>query len=183
MLGALVAANVNRMNILLFPLVYFSAAGVEALATRRPVLLALLGAYALSFAAFTRTYFITYADQIAPAFFVSFDRAIAAAASPTSGTVCVTNDRMNMPYVYVLFHQQIDPRVFARTVGYENPGAEFQGVLSFDRYVFGLQHCPVDRAQALVARSGERLPAGVGAGVDWRLEPIGAFTVAIRSPR
>jgi hypothetical protein len=182
-LAVLVSANVNRMNVLLFPLLYFLAAGLEVLRTRRWIFGAIIAAYVVSFVAFTHAYFTWYQPRVAPAFFATFDRAVMTAARATGGTVCVTSDRMNMPYVYVLFHERIDPRLFARTVVYENPGAEFQGVTSFDRYVFGLERCPVERAAAVIARRDERFPAGVNDRAGWHLTPVGDFTVAIRSDR
>ena len=47
-----------------------------------------------------------------------------------------------------------DPRQFAQTVTYANPGAEFQSVLSFGRYKFGLARC-LDSAAAIVATHDE----------------------------
>ena len=59
-----------------------------------------------------------------------------------------------MPYIFVLFYNKEDPRIFNRTVVYGNPGAEFQGVESFGRYRFGLEHCK-DASTVIVAHRDE----------------------------
>jgi 4-amino-4-deoxy-L-arabinose transferase-like glycosyltransferase len=178
-LAMLLTTNVNRLNVLLFPLVYFLARGIEPLRRSHVIFAAVCVLYVAQFSAFVYTYFTTYQSRIAPSFFASFDSAIHR-ASRAPGLVCVTNDRMNMPYVYVLFTERIDPRVFQRTVVYENPGAEFQGVQSFDRYVFGLERCPFEGASAVVARSDEPFARAMDGNV-WTAESVGGgFLVARR---
>ena len=177
-LSFLISANVNRMNILLFPMVYFLARGLEPLRRHRAVFAALAVVYAVQFAAFTRVYFTSYQDLIAPQFFATFDRAIASASASTRGTVCIGTD-VNMPYVFVLFGEKYDPREFARTVVYLNPGAEFEWVASFGRYVFQLDHCPYDRAGAVVLSPDEPVPAPLRAA-PWTLVREGRYIVARR---
>jgi len=46
-----------------------------------------------------------------------------------------------MPYIFVLFYNQEDPRVFKQTARFANPGDEFETVSSFGRYTFGLGSC------------------------------------------
>ena len=53
--------------------------------------------------------------------------------------------RVLMPYIHVLFANQIDPREFLETVQYLNPGAEFQLVHSFGRYEFEIKNDPDPR--------------------------------------
>ncbi len=181
-LAALLEVNVNRMNVLLFPLVFFWATGVEFFRRNRPVFITLILTHIVLFVGFTQAYFTTYPPQVAPAFYTSFDRAIALVSAEKNGTVCVTTANMNMPYIYVLFEQKIDPHVFLNTVVYENPGEEFQRVRSFDRYVFGLEHCPHANIAALIARKEEVLPMAILNSQEWLLTEVDAFTVARRRP-
>ena len=64
-----------------------------------------------------------------------------------------------MPYIFVLFYTKEDPRLFERTVHYDNLGAEFQSVSSFGRYRFGIGRC-ANSASAVVARADEAASLG-----------------------
>ena len=46
-----------------------------------------------------------------------------------------------MPYIFVLFIEQLDPVRYLDSLVYVNPGAEFRRVLSLGRYTFGISHC------------------------------------------
>jgi hypothetical protein len=92
--------------------------------------------------------------------------------------VCIGTD-VNMPYAFVLFEERYDPREFVRTVVYENPGAEFEWVASFGRYVFKLERCPFERAGAVVMSEGEAVPAALR-DPRWTLERVGRYIVARR---
>lgn len=170
-LSLLLVANVNRVNVLMYPLIYFLARGVEGLLAHRRVFLVLCAVYATQFAGFTYSYFGAHQQQLAPAFFASYDQAIRGTAG-ARGVICSTDHGMNMPYVFVLFHERIDPRLFARTVVYENPGEEFQSVRSFGRHVFGLRHCPLNRADAFIGRTDDPFLARFDPAV-WTMADIG----------
>lgn len=75
-----------------------------------------------------------------PAFFESFGEAIqyALKMAPPESKIYIT-DTVNMPYIFVLFYERTDPRVFLQSVTYANPKAPFQAVQSFDRYRFGIR--------------------------------------------
>ncbi len=177
-LGLVIDANVNRMNVLLLPVVFFLAEGLLYLCATRLQRCVVIMVYLASFLLFCKTYFTSYAAEVRWDFHDSFDRAIRL-ASARPGTVCIT-DSINMAYVYVLFWEKIDPRLFAKTVVYENPGGEFQSVRSFGRYIFGLSHCPLKRASALVLDSGGRLPVNKRDRHQWTLNQVDGFTVALR---
>src|SRR5262245_17202389 len=150
-LGALVPLNVNRANIAAIPLISCTAIALRSCWDRRAVAVGLSVVYALSFLGFLTTYFGSYRADAAPAFFASFDEAIRFAAAETDGEVCVTDD-VNMPYIFTLFFTQEDPRVFRDTVVYEDPGAEFQAVVSYGRFRFGLDRCMPGAETVIAAR-------------------------------
>lgn len=152
-LCAFLSVNVNRANIVMFPFIACTAIAVSYLWKYRIAAGALVVAFAIAFIAFLVNYFGPYRDNAARAFYTSFGDAISYAAAQTQGQICVTGD-VNMPYIYVLFYTKADPRTFASTVQYDNPGAEFQQVASFDRYTFGLGRCPAD-TQAVIATTAE----------------------------
>lgn len=63
------------------------------------------------------------------------------------------------------------------TVRYENPGAEFQNVRSFGRYVFGREHCDRASTQAYVLRDGESFDPEEGS--DFERVPFDDFVALI----
>ncbi len=141
LLAAAVTPNINRLNVWIPTLVLLAALGMDVLRRHvRSLFLGLTGAYLVFFAGFCATYFGPwYRAAIAHEFHAGLLPALEAAMR-VPGTICVS-DRVNMPYVYALLAERSDPREFARTVRYGNPGAEFQQVVSYGRFVFGMQYC------------------------------------------
>jgi len=174
-LTALVSVNINRANIVMFPFIFLTAVALSILWQWRSVAVALCLLYALSFASFTRTYFSDYREIAAGDFSASFGPAIEYASAQTPGAICVTRN-VNMPYIFVLFYAREDPRRFAETVVYENPGAEFQSVSSFGRYTFGLDRCR-DTADVVVAGNDEK---GSFDAARYRAEDFERFSVLIQ---
>ncbi len=153
LLVGFVTVNANRANIAMFPFIYCATLAM-ALLWRYRALAVLLGLLLLtSSASFARDYFGSYRQMAADAFFASFGEAVRYAAGRTDGEICIT-DSVSMPYIFVLFYTQADPREFERTVRYQNPGAEFEAVAAFGRYRFGLASCP-SSATVIVASPAE----------------------------
>jgi hypothetical protein len=155
LLAASESVDINRINIIFLPLVYFAAVGIHALgAVRvsnfRPALAAVLAYFCLEFALFTHAYFGSYRAEVSRAFFAHFGDAINTSAKETTGQVCIT-DRVTEPYVFVLFYRKIDPHDFVNTALYDDPHAAFAHVSSFGRYTFGLSNCDAATTQAYVA--------------------------------
>jgi hypothetical protein len=113
---------------------------------------------------------------VGDAFFAQFGDAINTAANATTGPLCIT-DRVIEPYIFVLFYRKINPHIFTRTVQFENPGAEFQNVATFDRYTFSLRRCDPARTAAYVADQDE------AAQIDrtrFSTHQIGRYVVGLR---
>ena len=96
--------------------------------------------YILFFGLFTYTYFFVYPESVSSDFFESLDEAIqyATETSTPDEPIYVTS-KINMPYIFILFYQKIDPHLFCESVVYSDPEAPFRWVESFDRYLFGMQ--------------------------------------------
>jgi hypothetical protein len=129
----------------------------------------------VSFMGFARSYFGSYRTAAAEPFFASFGEAIRYAVTQTQGDVCVT-DKVNMPYIFVLFYNREDPRMFRQTAHVANPGAEFETVSSFGRYKFGLGSC-ANSASVIIATHTEAM--------DWRSDHFSTrdferYTVLVR---
>ncbi|WP_233181555.1 glycosyltransferase family 39 protein [Paenibacillus sonchi] len=129
--------NINRINIIFYPLIMLVATAVFSL-YQKLKLAALLSVavFAVMFGFFTNAYFGKFAKEIGPAFYDSLGEAIQYASETASGDIYVT-DKVNMPYIYVLFYEKINPHDFLASVKYINPGDAFQMVSSFGRYKFG----------------------------------------------
>ncbi len=177
-LTAFVSVNINRVNIIMFPLIAFAAIGVSVLWRSRVAFGLVIATFLFLFVRFTVTYFIEYPKMIGPAFFESLTEAIAeAAAADPTGTICVTGN-VNMPYIFALFATKEDPNVFVRTVKYGNPGAEFQGVESYGRFLFGLDRCGDPSIRTFVIRQDELGSLRAGSS---SVQPMGQYAV-VRFP-
>jgi len=183
-LAAAEPVNINRVNVVFIPIIFLAAVGIrgitaaiQPITASRALLGGILAYFCVAFAYFTHVYFgAHYRSQIGNAFFAHFGDAINKAAGATTGAVCIT-DRVNEPYVFVLLYRRIDPHVFARTAQYEDPGAEFQHVSTFDRYTFGLTRCNPAVTQAYVA---DRLEAGQIDRARFSTQQIGRYVVGLR---
>jgi hypothetical protein len=152
-LAAIQESNINRVNLLWFPVVYFAAVGLRTIAKTRFLAVSLVVVHLALFCGFASNYFGSYRDRTASAFFPSFGQAIHAASDAVPGKICVTNS-VCFSYSMVLFYRRTDPHVFAKTVVYEKNDGEFQGVAAFDRYTFGMERCPED-TQAYIIDKGD----------------------------
>lgn len=155
-LATLSELNINRANIIYVLLLVGLAEGVCFVGNRfRYAYHALTAAYAVAFALFAGCYCGGYQAQIGTAFFEGFGEAIQQAAHETDGTIYLT-ESVNAPYIYVLFYEQTDPRLFLDTVVYENPNSSVRRVASFGRYVTGLpQSADPDKQAVYIANHHE----------------------------
>ena len=159
--GLVQEPNINRINLLLMGLV--STVGV-ALAildkwVRGTLIVALLSLLTLS-GFFARDYLTTQRNRLAVAFFDGFLPALADARSNTPGDekICVT-DKVDEPQIYALFESPSDLKEYVRSVQYVWTGTEPTGdVISYGRYMFGLQKCDLKQIATIIARRGEKVP-------------------------
>lgn len=174
-MSAILAPNINRMSVLVLVLIFAAALGVDVIARNRRVLAGLAVAHVVAFGFFAHAYFTSYPEIVGEAFFASFDQAVKAASENTSGPICVTTSNVNMPYIFVLYFEQIDPRLFRQTVVYEPTEGEFQGVRSFGRYVFSLDRCRGREFGAYVLDNNELSP---WENDSFRIIPFERYSVA-----
>ena len=134
--AALIRCNINRINMIWLPLIYFSALGCDWLAgkLRRWSLVPLSGVL-LCFFLFLSCYTATFGGQGNVNFFPGLGGAIEAAKATGAETVYVT-DRVNQPYIFALFYTQTPPETFVRSVVYRNPNGAFRQVERFDGFEF-----------------------------------------------
>lgn len=135
----IVAPNINRINIVFFPLIIFSFIGLKDVVKALPRLKNIaLGSYALYFASFITVYVSSWNDSIKYYFYDSLGEAIRYAQTIENVDTYYVTPNINMPYIYVLLYGEYDVNTFIDTVSYVNPGGAFQHVSAFDHYEFRL---------------------------------------------
>ncbi len=175
-LGVLEAVNIGRLNLIFIPLLFSIAAVLAWIAQRSKIGAGIaVFLFLLAFALFTRAYHgLQYRAIADREFSAGLLQAIDFASKQPDQPVCVTSSP-NMPYIYVLFSQKLDPRVYLPTIKWINPHAPFRGVAHLGRYDFGLKNCSPDPRTVLVlARDGETPPQN---GVEYQPTTFTEFTV------
>lgn len=140
----IVHQNINRINVLFIPVVYFVAVGINFLANRQRELCAVVLCLIMAASGlFVHTYFGPgYRQQIGAQFMHGFGEAARYADSLDKNTVyCAdlyTDSRVNGGYLVLMYYCGVEPSRFYSTVQYYNNTAEFRFAKSFDRYNFVL---------------------------------------------
>lgn len=177
--GCLVEPNITRNNLLWPALTIAAGVGASAISRKANILFVLiLCAYLIHFGTFAHDYATRQYDILRKDFADGFLPALRSARqyAGAQGGICVTSN-LNMPYIYALFEEQTDPRVFASTVKYENQGGSFQKVYAFGRYMFGINRCKAENTQAIIVLDRELPPEFASA---WPSKQIYRFTILER---
>lgn len=169
--------NINRINIIYIPSIYFVATGVWALRKKfAATFIPIVAAFAICFVGFTNDYFTKFPDKVSSAFFESLGDALQYATNETDGKIAVTNT-VNMPYIFALFYEKTDPNVFQDTVQYVNPDSPFQSVSSFGRYYFTDERENDQQISAFVIPNSK---ISQYQGGEFKLETFKHYSVAVR---
>lgn len=129
--------NVNRINMVWLPLVYFIALGLYALLCKlKKWGILLIAGVLVSFSLFLSSYVSDFGGNGAPYYYPGLGDAVDYVADRDAENVFVSY-YVNQPYIFVLFYEQIPPEEFISTVDYVNPNGAFRWVRSFGRYRFG----------------------------------------------
>ena len=132
-----ISPNINRMNMAYLPILYLNAVGLDWIIGKyRPVAFLSFAVYWLSLFLFLSNYFTAYSAQLSQLFFQGLGSALEYAATIPADREYVT-DKVNMPYIFVLFYDEIPPETFTSSATYENPNGAFRIVRSFGNYQFG----------------------------------------------
>lgn len=153
-LGITSHININRINILFYPMLYFVVLGLfdvyKMLKSEftRHYQVFFICCYTTLFMLFAGYYIVIFREKIKEDFSYGLGDAIQYAEKiNTSGTINITKNTINMPYIYVCFYNQIDPDIFRKTVIYKDINNGFREVQSFGRYTFGNNLSPSNTIQ------------------------------------
>lgn len=139
LLFALKEANINRINVLIFPLIYYIVTGLHVVLLKKNRILACVICliYVLSFSGFLFAYchaesenYWTFTDDVEDViqYVNSLEKEI------------YFEYAFKEPYIYVLYYAQYDTKKFVETVEYfdENHLGNFENVKGFGKYHFYL---------------------------------------------
>ena len=129
--------NINRINMIWLPLIYFAALGLDLLLCKLDSLsLVPLAGILLSFAFFFSAYQKDLGEDGNANYFPGLGDAIeyVDALQPESAFISYY---VNQPYIFALFYTHTPPDEFVSTVDYLNPNGAFRWVSSFGYWSFG----------------------------------------------
>ena len=158
--GLVQSPNINRINMLLMGMVVAAGlafAFIDQLV--RGAAVVSMGVLLVCSGFFIHTYFTDEPRILAVAYPSGFISALkrAQAVSEPAANICVT-DRVNMPYIFALFTERTDPRVYLRTVKYADANEPMRNVEAFGRYTFDLNRCNFLQADVVISSRRESVP-------------------------
>lgn len=130
--------NINRLNMLWLPLLYFSALGCyEILCKLKSWAVLPVAGILACLVVFLGAYRETFAGEGNSSFYPGLGEAIVCAESANPGGNIYITDYVNQPYIFALFYSRTDAKLFYYSAVYADPDAAFRQVLSFAGFRFG----------------------------------------------
>ena len=153
-IGLVQLVNINRIDLVFIPLILCVAVFMNWLMNQnRLALAALLMVYLVSFYTFNNVYQgDAYQKDANQAFFAGLIPALDQARLEGNHPICVT-DQVNMPYIYVLFTEKMDPAIFLKEVKFIDSDKIVGKVYSLGRYTFGIENCSANPLTVYVLSS------------------------------
>lgn len=137
MLTFICKPNINRMNIIYIPLIYYTAIGIYEIVTTvkwTQYVLALI--YICSFISFQIKYYQTDFTETYT-FYDGIENMIKYTDTLNVEKIYFQY-AFKEPYIYILFYNKADTNEFVKTVKYESEYKGFDSVISFKNYIFSL---------------------------------------------
>jgi hypothetical protein len=174
--GVLIAPYFVHNNLLFMPLLLFCALFLEWLLHWNKIVFALsVVAFLAGFILFTDYYHgPVYKQQADREYFTGLLSALDYARTSSSNAICVSRPKINEPYIFALFSEQMAPSVSPDKIVYVNSAAQYREVSSVGRYFFGLQNCPSDKPSTYVLFFNEPPPT---AGKAFTVRQFGLYKV------
>ncbi len=143
-MSIMIHSNINRLNIIFYPLIFFSSDGVYKLvlflhnSNRKVIFNTVIIVYSILFITFASTYFGVLQTEKKSTFSKGIGEAIIYTNKRfTNETILVSDDYINMPYIYTCFYDKIATVKFRKEVVFDNQSSgAFREVSKLGRYVF-----------------------------------------------
>lgn len=127
--------NINRINIIWIPIIYYTIIGISiVIKSDKRFLIPIAIIYSIAFIMFSRQYMNQNSDDYIT-FEGNLESTIKYVESIDNKDIYITND-IKEPYIYVLFYTRYNTKDYINTVKYYNQGQEFEQVKSFGKYHF-----------------------------------------------
>ena len=137
MLTFICKPNINRMNILYIPLIYYTAVGIyEIVTTVKWTQYVLVLIYLGSFIGFQIKYYQT--DFTETYTFYDGIENIIKYTDTIDAKKIYFQYAFKEPYIYILFYNKENTKEFVTTVKYKSEDKGFDSVTSFKNYIFSL---------------------------------------------
>ena len=125
--------NINRLNIIMIPIVYYTIIGICIVVKNRKKLgIAIAILYVVSFSLFMVKYLNENCDEYGT-FEGKLEEVIDYVDKIEDKKIHVT-DKIQSNYIHILFYTEFNTKEFVETVDYEDPTVEFKKVNSFGKY-------------------------------------------------
>lgn len=151
----IVSPNINRLNAVWFPLIFFTIMGLKTVAElSAAVRKCLYALYAAAFMAFTAFYGTVWNQTLKLRFYDSFGEAVECAAEVENAALCYVTPSVGPAYVYVLLLYPIRRARICRHAGILQRGGGVSGREKLRRISF--LPARADRARKRVSRGQGR---------------------------
>jgi hypothetical protein len=143
-MSIMIHSNINRLNIIFYPLIFFCSDGVYRLvlflhkSSQKVIFNIIIIIYSILFITFASTYFGVLQAEKKPTFSKGIGEAIIYANKRyTDDTILISDDNLNMPYIYTCFYNKTASIKFRKEVIYENQNSgAFRKVRKLGKYIF-----------------------------------------------
>ena len=127
--------NINRLNIIMIPVIYYTIIGIYVFTKERRKLAIIIGSiYLIFFILFIKEYISQNWNDYST-FENGLKEVIEYVDEIPDKEIYITND-IKEPYIYVLFYTEYNTKDFVNTVKYENEYVEYRQVEQFGKYHF-----------------------------------------------
>lgn len=177
LLGALISVNVNRVNIIFPPLVFFTALGLCRLGQMlgRAFLPAAALVYGLLFLGFCSYYFTDYREIMDRQFGQGLEEAVDFCLERGEEDIRLSGD---ISWPKVLFCSAMDPDGFRSSVSYSNYPAAFLSASAFGPFRWGFEPETPEEGAVYVISPGTELAGFEERG--FQLRSFGIYSVAYK---
>ena len=178
--GIIQPVNINRINIIFIPILVCIAVAVDWLGNNiKSIFPIIMCGFFLAFIAFTIDYHSeAYKTMSDLKFHTGLLSALQYANENSQSPICVT-DKIDMPYIYILFVDKLSPTSYLNTIQYTNTQGPFRQVRSLLRYTFGKLNCTNRPDTVYLFRSDDGFPK---TGYKYNVEIFNSYHVYTPKP-